>query len=66
MSVLWQSLQRRRADVHMAHVLKKITVAEHCESKAMITQLRELGVDKIQGYGIHKPQPIDDYFQQAD
>jgi len=50
----------------MAHVLKKITVAEHCESKAMITQLRELGVDKVQGYSIHKPQPIDDYFQQAD
>jgi EAL domain-containing protein (putative c-di-GMP-specific phosphodiesterase class I) len=51
---------------YIAHVLNKITVAEHCESEAMITQLRELGVDKVQGYGIHKPQPIDDYFQQAD
>ena len=36
------------------------------ESEAMITQLRELGIDKVQGYSIHKPQPIDDYFQQAD
>lgn len=66
MSVLWQSLQRRRADVHMAHVLKKITAAKHCESKAMITQLREPGIDKVRGYGIYKPQPINDYFQQVD
>ncbi|MFZ9362495.1 MAG: EAL domain-containing protein [Arenimonas sp.] len=50
---------------YIAHVLNKTTVAEHCESEAMITQLRELGVDKVQGYGIHKPQPIDDYFART-
>ena len=44
-------------------MLKKTTVAEHCETEELGTQLRALGVDKVQGFGIHRPQPIDDYFE---
>ncbi len=51
-----------RAITEIAHVLKKTTVAEHCESDELGLQLRALGVDKVQGFGIHRPQPIDDYF----
>lgn len=51
-----------RAITEIAHVLKKTTVAEHCETEEPGTQLRALGVDKVQGFGIHRPQPIDDYF----
>ena len=51
-----------RAITEIAHVLKKTTVAEHCETEELGTQLRALGVDKVQGFGIHRPQPIDDYF----
>lgn len=52
-----------RAITEIAHVLKKTTVAEHCETEELGTQLRALGVDKVQGFGIHRPQPIDDYFE---
>ena len=51
-----------RAITEIAHVLKKTTVAEHCETEELGTRLRALGVDKVQGFGIHRPQPIDDYF----
>ena len=30
--------------------------------EAILTHLRELGVDCAQGYGIHRPEPIDRYF----
>ena len=54
-----------RAITDIAHVLDKKTVAEHTESEAIRSVLRALGVDFAQGYGIHKPQPIEQYFAQA-
>jgi diguanylate cyclase (GGDEF)-like protein len=54
-----------RAITDIAHVLDKKTVAEHTENEAIRSILRALGVDFAQGYGIHKPQPIEQYFAQA-
>ncbi len=51
-----------RSITDIAHVLNKTTVAEHCESVKVIELLSELGVDKAQGYAIHKPQSISEYF----
>lgn len=54
-----------RSITDIAHVLKKQTIAEQTENDAICAVLRELGVDYAQGFGIHKPQPIGDYFSLA-
>ena len=46
----------------IAHVLNKKTTAEHCESQELAEILLKLNVDYVQGFGIHKPEPIDEYF----
>jgi EAL domain-containing protein (putative c-di-GMP-specific phosphodiesterase class I) len=46
----------------IAQVLNKKTTAEHCESKELAEILLKLNVDYVQGFGIHKPEPIDEYF----
>jgi diguanylate cyclase (GGDEF)-like protein len=51
-----------RSITDIAHVLDKQTVAEHTESEAILRSLRELGVDYAQGYGIHRPEPLSEYF----
>jgi EAL domain-containing protein (putative c-di-GMP-specific phosphodiesterase class I) len=44
-------------------VLNKTTTAEHCESLELIELLKKLGVTQAQGYGIHKPQDINENFK---
>ncbi|MGM0593807.1 MAG: EAL domain-containing protein [Pseudomonadota bacterium] len=39
-------------------VLRVRTIAEFVESEAIRTKLQELGVDLVQGYAIHKPEPL--------
>ncbi len=51
-----------RAITDIAHVLNKQTIAEHTESDAIFASLRALGVDMAQGFGIHRPEPIEAYF----
>lgn len=51
-----------RSITDIAHVLDKQTIAEHTENDAILGSLRELGVDFAQGFGIHRPQPIEEYF----
>ena len=51
-----------RSITDIAHVLDKQTIAEHTENEAILASLRELGVDFAQGYGIHRPEPIEQYF----
>ena len=51
-----------RAITDIAHVLNKQTIAEHTENDAIFASLRELGVDFAQGFGIHRPEPIEQYF----
>ncbi len=54
-----------RSITDIAHVLNKTTTAEHCESPQILELLRELGVDQAQGFSIHKPEAITDYFSLA-
>ncbi|MEJ7746826.1 MAG: EAL domain-containing protein [Luteimonas sp.] len=51
-----------RAINDIAHVLDKRTIAEHTESEELIDALAQLGVDFAQGYAVHRPEPIGDYF----
>jgi EAL domain-containing protein (putative c-di-GMP-specific phosphodiesterase class I) len=51
-----------RSITDIAHVLDKQTIAEHTENEAILSSLRELGVDYAQGYGIHRPEPLADFF----
>jgi diguanylate cyclase (GGDEF)-like protein len=51
-----------RSITDIAHVLNKQTIAEHTENELIFSALRELGVDYAQGFGIHRPEPIEDYF----
>jgi EAL domain-containing protein (putative c-di-GMP-specific phosphodiesterase class I) len=42
----------------IAHLMGKWTIAEFVENDEIIAILREIGVDYLQGYGIHKPTPL--------
>ncbi|TCK17425.1 diguanylate cyclase (GGDEF)-like protein [Thiogranum longum] len=44
----------------IGHVMGKQTIAEFVENPAILEQVRMLGVDYAQGYGIARPQPLDD------
>lgn len=44
----------------MGHILGLQTIAEFVEDDAILEQLRILGVDYVQGYGIGKPMPLAD------
>lgn len=48
-----------RAIATLGRDLGKKTVAEFVEDDATLDILRRIGVDYAQGYGIHKPEPID-------
>ena len=54
-----------RSITDIAHVLNKKTIAEHTENEAICASLRVLGVDFAQGFGIHRPEPIEQYFSSA-
>lgn len=42
----------------IGHVLGISTIAEFVESKEIATVLERLGVDYVQGFGIHRPEPL--------
>jgi diguanylate cyclase (GGDEF)-like protein/PAS domain S-box-containing protein len=42
----------------IGQVMGKKTVAEFAESDELVAQLKELGVDYVQGYAITRPQPL--------
>jgi diguanylate cyclase (GGDEF)-like protein len=44
----------------IGHSLGLLTVAEYVESETTLEALREIGVDYVQGFAIHKPCRIDD------
>ena len=49
----------------IAHRLGAETIAEHVETHAVATHLREIGIDFAQGYAFAKPQPIADFLEMA-
>ena len=42
----------------IGHILGMRTIAEYAENDAIIAQLREIGVDYAQGYGVSLPMPL--------
>ncbi len=44
----------------IGHVMNLETIAEFVETSAVLDQLRAIGVDYAQGYGISEPQPLVD------
>ena len=44
--------------VSLARLMRMATIAEFVENDAIIATLREMGVDYLQGYAVHKPQPL--------
>ena len=51
-----------RAITDIAHTLDKCSIAEHTETAEQLTVLTRLGVDMAQGFGVHRPEPIERYF----
>ncbi len=49
----------------IGHSLGLLTVAEYVESESTLEALREIGVDYVQGYAIHRPCRIDDILSMA-
>jgi len=45
--------------VDVAHALGIKVIAEYVDSEATFAWLRDLGVDYVQGYWVHEPQPLD-------
>jgi EAL domain-containing protein (putative c-di-GMP-specific phosphodiesterase class I) len=45
----------------VGHVMGLQTIAEFVENDAIMKQLRHIGVDYAQGFGIAKPQPLQDF-----
>ena len=43
----------------LGHVVGVKTIAEFVENAAILEQLERLGVDYAQGYGVHKPVPLE-------
>ncbi|MFK8020104.1 MAG: putative bifunctional diguanylate cyclase/phosphodiesterase [Pseudomonadales bacterium] len=51
-----QAMVKAISDV--AHVLGMKTVAEYVENDAIVEKLKTLGVEYLQGYGLHKPTAL--------
>jgi diguanylate cyclase (GGDEF)-like protein/PAS domain S-box-containing protein len=47
-----------RCFTEVARVIGVRTVAEFVESDALLSTLRDIGVDYVQGYTVHKPEPL--------
>jgi EAL domain-containing protein (putative c-di-GMP-specific phosphodiesterase class I) len=55
------ALEVVRSITRIAHVLHKLTIAEHTETTAQRDALIELGVDYAQGYLFDRPRPLSAY-----
>ncbi len=53
-----------KAVIDVARTMQIRTVAENVETDAMAQALTALGVDYLQGYGIGRPFPLDDFRQR--
>jgi len=48
-----------KAITHVGHALGREVIAESVESKRVLTALKEIGVDFVQGYTLAPPRPIE-------
>ncbi|MHB8623833.1 MAG: putative bifunctional diguanylate cyclase/phosphodiesterase [Sulfuricaulis sp.] len=59
-NILSDPLSRSIVDAinQIGHVLGISTIAEFVESKEIAAELEKLGIDYLQGFGVHKPEPL--------
>ena len=59
-NIATDSVDRAMADTinRVGHIMGLQTVAEHAESQDVISELRALGVDFAQGFGVQRPQTL--------
>jgi len=50
---------------NIAHEIQSQTVAEFVESESIMAMVRELGIDFAQGYGLGRPEPIEQIFLRS-
>ncbi len=43
---------------NIGHVMQLKTIAEFVENSEIQKALTKIGVDYLQGYGLHKPEPV--------
>lgn len=57
-NIISNSIDRSMVEAinHVGHVMKLHTIAEFAENTEIIEQLREMGIDYAQGYGVAKPE----------
>ena len=55
-----------RSVVLMAADIGALTVAEHVETELVRAQLKELGVHYVQGYVVHRPEPLENILSNFD
>jgi EAL domain-containing protein (putative c-di-GMP-specific phosphodiesterase class I) len=60
------ALEVVRSITRIAHVLHKLTIAEHTETTAQRDALSELGVDFAQGYLFDRPRPLSAYIAEIE
>ncbi len=53
-----------RSMSQIARALGKITIAEGIESELVARQLAGIGIDYAQGYGIHRPTPLEEFIER--
>ncbi|MBV0892862.1 EAL domain-containing protein [Paracoccus sp. Z118] len=51
-----------RSIINLAHRLEIEVVAEHVSSPEILTAIRDLGIDKVQGYELGRPRPFSQLF----
>lgn len=59
-NILSDPLSRSIVDAinRIGHVMGIRTIAEFVESKEIAAELEKLGIDYVQGFGVHKPEPL--------
>ena len=59
-NILSDSLSRSIVDAinRIGHVLGISTIAEFVENEEIAAELQKLGIDYVQGFGVHKPEPL--------
>jgi diguanylate cyclase (GGDEF)-like protein/PAS domain S-box-containing protein len=59
-----QALVKSISDI--GHVMDKLVVAEFVSDDHLLEAIRDCGVDYVQGYAIHQPQPLSDLLESRE
>ena len=67
-NIIHDPIDRAMADTinRVGHIMGLQTVGEYAESDLIIEELRSIGVDFAQGYGVQRPQPLPEHLLPAE